>query len=1464
MSDTAIPRGYLINQYQYARRYRYNSSGCIFYFNKMLNEHPHPKRDFLAFGDFDLLEFIKVNTFREYYDVSTKAKQWLGKRQSVLLYDISQPIGAEYKEFVKPEIYNQRIATTMLYNENKESWVSAANPEAPLDGRFICLSMLSITNEINQHFPGTIFLLKLLRLQIHELLSKINSTLQTHIHCEVFGSFNAAELGIVFVSDEYVDAIRLLDSIKHIKVRDSTGNEHPVFLNCFSTIGFRDDLAAKIEHLTVKGRARVQVAIHDLTDSHDKLKELACKIVEADDDSKVFFSVGEYDFVVEVSAKRAIQLISPEGELAIATKNPDGKSFQDIPREILRSNIRLLYSTDDVTALDNKLNELKKDGYFVIMIESVFDTSKTVPFEKDELIDDKNVSCKTLGNETYYIKIREALKKRICSSAGAVDTLDMLYTDYKSVLTGAYNATWVSDLHRQFKSILHAINLMIESKDMEWDWSDFHDVTNAFKQQTYHLSQSSRHFFDVPSCHLRSTGQYDFLMHTCYGITKKIIEIIYRLQCTDSQSELVPFITVNTVPQVTTELFFEVGSNSGMRTINLNIPNSIIFNPHRCIGYLTHELFHYAVPIDRNERNYRLALLYLTQIFKFQVLHELKDLLITGMDLEADNTLEQIFISKDDVFNGMHSFSVKLLSISLPDAVDANLTMGIEEFILELISRHYDDCVYKHIMHAHGGIRNKFEAAVLQFAYEEKSNNLFTLIFKQCFENLYVNAEKLKEKLGKNLSKLTRNFLQRLEYCKNNTEKFNTYVSEIEKKRVLSKSAKLNMNQKSDFNYILEPCRTSLNEACADVAMISLNNMTLTDYLVFCVQNMKDRFESANNDSLLSIMEQEHEQKLKIAMVTEYFYNKATRGWELQKRHRHNITLTEEAEKDFRRIYTWFYIPGRITNPKQTLADELKNSGLSYRWVCAEDERRLQNEATGWIQFFTECFYYFKRDYAVYCDDCFTPVLDNYNVCLRLDKLTDTTPKTLQSKEAVVKAIDTFQTIQDNYKNLLKILPDLSVFVSSLPEDASQISHGTHCGSYGDFTDAFFAQNIAVADSFQRQYTLAELGSINNTVRSSLLRTRTKWSPKVPDKFTDKPCTVIPEKNTANETEFTVKSLNELMFYLRYCSTQLKNNAQKCGVKTKDFLWFRGHSSTEYKMLPSIIRKYNNQKQSCYQSLRNYQLGEYEEFKFRADGASEMPTGVRFTHSDYIALMQHYAVPTNFLDWTENVATSLYFALESHFDYRDKKILAAKGYDRDAALYIFSPGLYNYLRNEKIKKALLNIHSDDGNKYKSYFPKELSHINTIPNLSTNHNEKLLSMYILGSEEFDEFWRKEVFDIGKSAEDIFKSEPYLKQLCLPMAVWTSRLNSRIKTQSGCFVAFNLYCPPIQSENDDSPFNYCDLQQIQKEYFNEINHEFLYKIIINKSCCEEIVQWLKATGISRENIYPELERLKERFE
>jgi len=172
------------------------------------------------------------------------------------------------------------------------------------------------------------------------------------------------------------------------------------------------------------------------------------------------------------------------------------------------------------------------------------------------------------------------------------------------------------------------------------NWDRFQDLTNAFKQQIYHLSQSSRMFFETPSCHFRSTGQYDFLMHTYYGISKRIIEAIYLMQKEDPQSELVPLITVNTVPQVHSHLYFECGNSDEMRTINIDIPNSIIFDPYRGMSYLTHELFHYSVPESREKRNRTIGVLYISLFFFHKVFHTLREIMLTSVSKIPDRKEE--------------------------------------------------------------------------------------------------------------------------------------------------------------------------------------------------------------------------------------------------------------------------------------------------------------------------------------------------------------------------------------------------------------------------------------------------------------------------------------------------------------------------------------------------------------------------------------------------------------------------------------------------------------------------------------------------------------------------------------------------------------------------------------------------------------------------------------------------------
>src|SRR6266581_4758735 len=86
-------------------------------------------------------------------------------------------------------------------------------------------------------------------------------------------------------------------------------------------------------------------------------------------------------------------------------------------------------------------------------------------------------------------------------------------------------------------------------------------------------------------------------------------------------------------------------------------------------------------------------------------------------------------------------------------------------------------------------------------------------------------------------------------------------------------------------------------------------------------------------------------------------------------------------------------------------------------------------------------------------------------------------------------------------------------------------------------------------------------------------------------------------------------------------------------------LWFRGHSKSEYKLVPTIGRltRYGGRSKTFNVATERALLHRFRRRAFPHDGRVDQAGYALF-------LARHHGLPTRLLDWTANVLYALYFA----------------------------------------------------------------------------------------------------------------------------------------------------------------------------------------------------------------------------
>src|ERR1700690_3363444 len=107
-------------------------------------------------------------------------------------------------------------------------------------------------------------------------------------------------------------------------------------------------------------------------------------------------------------------------------------------------------------------------------------------------------------------------------------------------------------------------------------------------------------------------------------------------------------------------------------------------------------------------------------------------------------------------------------------------------------------------------------------------------------------------------------------------------------------------------------------------------------------------------------------------------------------------------------------------------------------------------------------------------------------------------------------------------------------------------------------------------------------------------------------------------------------------------------------------LWYRGHASRSWDVLPSVWRSYSAAEE---RNLTN---------RFRSRAAIRYSPAPSYdAAASWLSLMQHYGLPTRLLDWSRSPLVAAYFALE-HFT------LGKANFDKaDVVIWVLLPHVLN-------------------------------------------------------------------------------------------------------------------------------------------------------------------------------------------
>ncbi len=1370
-------------------------------------------KTYTAFGNFDRLCFTPVFRFVDYMKRSGSAYQWIGGRKDIMLYPIEDPTST-----------NRHFSFLKTGSDYDPLELTLQNGTEPTHRRFLIMTMLYLSDKAKSMIGSYKVLLEKCQVQISNIVNKYNElsgfNKDNNVIFNMFGTFNSAEIGILWAADQFADVQYIVDQIRFLTLEiEDTAAKEALFTSAYTIVTLYDNTVYNYSEIcSVRGGAMIQLAsganrnptiVTDRNASLSYLSDLKeyAKNEAKNSGSDIIFEVdscaGEYDFIIETRPPQLglLSKITADEHGGLNSKKSDFSTY------FSGTTTRLFYNDQ----LDISQAVLSFDWKTVlnIFVTKAEATTQLSP----KWNEDRQLTVKS----TTYNEYRNKLLNSTTTVSSLCTNVDLLFGDFIRAVNTTPDRQWAEDLHFQVTTAFDVLSKFCTPTDDDMFSIDRAYVESAegvlqrLQQQIQHITETGKFSFEEPCLYAESTTEYDLLFHMYYGAVKDILSCIYDRSNGPSQakqSRLVPLIQFEPTPIVRSTLYHDIDGLQD-RLVDLTIPYDAWGDPNLYILYLIHELYHYAAPFNRNKRNEYFAKFFVSELAvnAIQVLvkreYEATEEVSVKGKKQRKSLTELKEIGQNEFKKAIARIASDLRSKLFPLVSNESITDHI------VYSSKYSDTESDNCNKSTSTINNIIQGDVSWSTYYRGLDNWCGVIdgYKQSDSHNYLNfiLPKIKQALLEVYRTCSSECLQTEDRSADRI-----ILQELNHKHGVLRKPEQFVEAVRDVStqWMWQIC-DQLRELYPDFAMAQLSGITASEYLlVFAILQEKL--------CTLPAFIKENDQALPLRMG--YIIDRLVGCKDTCVENKMDAFETA-VKNDFINLYTSYFSHCSWKDASSNQAAE------KIRLTAAE-------KAENWFDTFKCKLGDFYSQYSIYQS--------------LLDEI----------------AQESYKPVC-NSSNKYRLQKCASLFFAALRKNDAQ---------------ELFKCNLLSIWEFQQQGFLSELSIQKETL------------PEQSTAFIEVHEWLLNNRRT--DTLRMVTDSNDLQMELVSISQDLENIHRNVFGSNlpPNGLWYRGSQNSSFDILPSIMvhflddvnlkKSHAQQGENFEGALWQYQKSLLERFKYQADGAAEFLNSTAYTMPDYLAIMQHYQKYTCYLDWSEDAFSSLFFALEKYvMDEIDENY---EHKHANVSLYILDPMLYNRARKMIVKKYM-----PTWSGFRSFSKSDIWIADQnmslardvdgyVPNLSAKNNPERFSMFTMDLPRefsFDCCGGKSYHSSNRSAKESTLIDILDEVVNLPLAVHTSRLNPRIRTQSGQFIAYSPFALPVYGPNEidiytdgkkmrAQRFSYLSLLKIQQFFLDVFpnEHPFMYELRIDHRCKSEVADFLRKAGIARYRIYPELTHLK----